>query len=177
MMWTASAEEIEVTGACSCRSGNTQTVTLQPMALNAEYTVIAENIGNLDNVRTAGATLGGMAWAVTLSDRRLYPDATSLPFLMSRDGVSEVKAEITPFGDNPSPGNSNKLTLFFTLKDASMYSYEFDVTKQVNEAPDPRKVTIRVGGITLPDVNPGDTIGNSGLDVRVDGWQTVRIDM
>lgn len=176
-IWSASSENVTIADACTCSSsGERQILTLNPRPVNSLYDVVAEDVDNLTSASNIGATLGGMAWAVTLWDRRLYQNPTDLPFLMHPSGPTTAEASFHPFG-NDSESSSNILTLYFLLKDGTEKIFEFDVSEQVKDAPDPRHVKIKVSGIELPEINPSDTIGNNGLEVNVDGWNTVRIDM
>lgn len=179
MMWSASKLKVLVSDLCGCSASASpeNKIVLRPVPLCVNYKVEAYNIENLNNAKTIGATLSGMAWAMTLYDRQLYPNPASLPFLLSRIGETTMQSHFTPFGNNPDPKNENKLTIFATLKDGRHLQYEFDVTSQVKKAPDPRNVLIKVGNIKLPEINPADTIGNAGLDVNVDGWEVVKIQL
>lgn len=178
MMWSAAVENIRIDDSCCCRSGDSgQTIYLLPSPLNADYKFVGDDIFNLDNVRATVATLGGMAWAVTLHDQRLYDNPADLPFMPERTGPHSIESVFNPFGDSSATKGRNILTLYFLLKDNRQVAYKYDVTNQIDTASNPRNVTIRIKGIDLPDVNPADTVGNSGLVVNVDGWEVVNVNV
>ena len=66
----------------------------------------------------------------------------------------------------------HKLVLYVWLKDGSKYYYTFDVTDQVDEAPEKRRVHIVIDGLTLPEpITGGD------MEVAVDDWMVVNEDI
>lgn len=60
------------------------------------------------------------------------------------------------------------------IKDGRRFCYEFDVTDQVREAPDPMEVLLMVRGLSI---EKPDTGGEAGFEVSVDGWQTVTVNI
>ncbi len=60
------------------------------------------------------------------------------------------------------------------MSDGEKLCYQFDVSDQVREAPDPFNVSICIRGLELPD-KPG--VDSGGMDAGVDGWQTVIIEL
>lgn len=60
--------------------------------------------------------------------------------------------------------------------DGHNYYFKFDVTESILNAPDPLDIHLRLGPITIPLLS-GSGSGDGGLDVGVDDWDFIIIDM
>ena len=66
------------------------------------------------------------------------------------------------------------------MKDKTGGFYTFDVTDQVNKAPDPRNVSVKVYGLKLPeipDAPPAPPQGEGGISIDIDSWDTYHYDL
>lgn len=189
MLWCAQETGFEIGCCCCCgdMADGTEAapavLRLYPAPMCAEYEINVTDVINLGNVRRIDASLSGLAEGVRLYDEALTFDTITLPVrLLRRSNTSlrdatSLHGNMTPFGDSPQPPDCNILTINTTLTNDSAVTYAFDVTNQIQSAPDPKKVTINVSGIMIPDINPADTVGSGGIEAAVDDWTTVRIDL
>ena len=90
---------------------------------------------------------------------------------MSLTGDMELKGNFRCFGKIPDANISNKLVIYAILKDGSKWCYVYDITNQIDAAPDPFKVTIVLDKLPIPN----KIENNSGLTPGVSDWNVVDI--
>lgn len=146
-----------------------------PHELTPRYGYVATNVSNLSGVARMCASLSGMASCYRLSSRQPDGDAVTFPVRAFTGGDTSLTSVFYTFGRLPDAGIRNVLTLYFWLRDGRKFKYEFDVTEQIADAPDPMDVLIRVDGVDLPQSGPPQADG--AFDVSVDGWDTYIIDI
>lgn len=80
----------------------------------------------------------------------------------------------------------HKISVYIALKNKKGNVYTFDVTDQVNNAPDPRNVHIVITGLELPDdIDPDPGPGpdpdhpdpEGGMTVTIEDWTTIIYDL
>ena len=98
-------------------------------------------------------------------------ELATLPFDMTSDGKSTVNADFYTFGYPATSTNTQYLTVYAILNDGKKYSFTYDVTEKIHNAPDPANVHILLDGLPLP--KPIDNSG--GFNPDVDEWSTVEI--
>ncbi len=140
-------------------------------------TVNAEKVGNLVDVNKLCAVLTGMAREYSCSELRPSGKMTTIPFAINRpDPKSEsLTGHLMTFGKNDFNIPSYVL-IYVWLNDGQKFYYKFDVTEQIRKAPDPLNILIELSPINIPDAIGGEP-GQGGMDVGVDGWDFVIIDM
>ena len=127
-------------------------------------------------------SLSGMSGSVFCAAEQVRREYVTLPFEASAGDDTTIEGEFHTFGhydadtDVTRAGDDaeapHKLVLYVWLKDGSKYYYTFDVTDQVDEAPEKRRVHIVIDGLTLPEpITGGD------MDVAVDDWIVVNEDI
>lgn len=67
------------------------------------------------------------------------------------------------------------LSIYVWLADGQKQVYTYDVSDIVNSNADSLMLTIRVSGLTLPDVKPDPDGG--GMDVDIDNWTVENIEL
>lgn len=152
------------------------TVTLCPEYVLSTYTYEIRNAENLKAVTSISGALSGMAGSMLLAERRLAGGRVTLPFEAHSDGASTLTGEFLTFGHCPQPGDGHQFTIYAVLKDGSKWFYNFDVanvTSQIHNAADPRRVHIVLDGLPLPEPIEDP----SGMNPSVDGWQDVNVDL
>ena len=159
-------------GASNVYNGD-RSLMMYPRGIVARYNVVINNISNLEGVARICASLSGMASSLRPSD--MYRgEAVTLPVKISKYGGDSAGGDFLTYGV-PSDGNpANIFSLYVWLADGTKLCYEFDVGSQIRSADDPLDVSIILSGLDLPE--SGDPIGG-GLDVSVDGWTTIVIDI
>ena len=170
MMWGCCAFDIEVTDTgveYTCvpysqyirRSGQRMSreehvITLYPHELTCIYTYEVRNVKNLKHVSQMCGTLSGMSGMLTFFNEKLDEECVTLPFESFSDGVSTVTGKFYTFGHHEDNEEPHKMTFYVVMDDGAKYCFKdsesLDVTKQVHEAPNPRRVHIVIDGLDLP---------------------------
>lgn len=149
-LWSARTGNVKVT------VGKTTVVTLEPEPMTCHYFVEIRGVTNLGDVETMCGSLTGMSPGVRLSDGELSDEPVTVPFAMTADlerGV--ITGEFLTFGHHPANGSAHRLVLYVWLRDGSRLCYgtegsQFDVTSQIDDAPDSGNVNIVIEGLDLP---------------------------
>ena len=183
MMWGSIATEVELTDSgicytCSTMRGEAEriisdefVITLYPTELTCIYTYEIRNVKNLKHATQMCATISGMAGGINLSSQKLHAESVTLPLESSFDKVSTITGRFITFGhheDNPDP---HRMNLYVWMDDGQKYLFgtegdRFDVTEQVHNAPDKRRVHLVIDGLDLPQ-----PIENGhGFKPSVDDW-------
>ena len=100
-------------------------------------------------------------------------ETVTLPFDMTSDRASNIYAEFYTFGYPAASTAPQYLMVYAILNDGKKYSFTYDVTAQIHEAPDPKNVHIVLDGLPLP--KPIDNGG--GFAPTVDDWNTEEVEI
>lgn len=147
-----------------------QVITLYPQEAVCHYVVDVidlEGGASLDNV-SVDATLSGVAEGYRDGQEAPAEERVTMPFVLSLSADKKsLHSEFLTFGQtSDSENHENLLTIYFYLADGSKRYYTFDVTKQIDSAPDPHHVHIIVRGLTLPE----RIVSGGGLKPDVNDW-------
>ncbi|MDO4160761.1 MAG: DUF5119 domain-containing protein [Prevotellaceae bacterium] len=186
MMWGCSASTVNITESgisyvCipvqdkdKVEVNNTeQVITLYPAELICTYTYEVLNVNNLSYATQMCGSIAGMAPSMIFSTEELGEECVTLPFESVSDGVSKITGKFYTFGNNESNSEPHKFILYFWISDGSKYYYTFDVSEQVDQAPDKRHVHIVIDNIDLPQ----PITNGSGFKPSVDEWQSQEEDI
>lgn len=154
-------------------------VRCYPDSMSTLYTVIVKNVDGIDRVKSSVARLNGIAAEMKLgtATAALYPSEISFSLAIDRSSkiLNSTAGAFSPEDDN----QKYILDLLITRTDGKVFSRSFDVSDQVMNLRYLRNVVIIIDGLNIPDIdlpdNPGDNVG--GIDVDVDGWDVVEIDL
>lgn len=157
-------------------SALSQELKFYPEELVCHYTVEFVEVKNLKNTNIeVDATLSSMAGGYYPGRMKATSEAVSHTFTLSPYVESKsLRAEFLTFGVPEGESIPHKLCLYIVMKERTGTFYTFDVSDQVNNAPDPHNVTIKISGLELPDIPddpPPPPSGESGLSVNVDTWE------
>ena len=152
-------------------SKESQTVTLYPALSVCRYRVTITNVSNLKYISPDGVSgaLTGMSGGMLVGRNEL----TSVPFGVVSDGTSTLTADFLVFGQTGPEDPVHKLVIYVIMSDGRRNYYTFDVTWQVDGAPDPRDVHIMLDGLPLPK----PIVNGGGFHPTVDEWQNVEVDV
>lgn len=157
----------------ACRLPDMRTILLVPHLQVCEYTYEINNVTNIGNATQMCASLTGMAGSMFLGSETLGSECVTLPATASRTGASSICGDLLTFGHHPANATPHKLVLYVWFTDGSKYYYTFDVTDQVNNAPDKRHVHLVLSGLEFPTpISDG-----SGFSPSVDGWSEEESDI
>lgn len=156
-------------------SNENQTVTLYPEPSVCRYRVTITNAANLKYISSDGISgaLSGMSGGLLVGRNELTSDPVTVPFGVVSDGVSTLTADFLTFGQTDSIGPVHKLVIYVIMSDGSKNYYTFDVTRQVDEAADPRDVHILLDGLPLPK----PIVNGGGFQPAIDEWQNIDVDV
>lgn len=142
-----------------------QVVTFAPEEVTTNIYVIVKNVKKL----TPGT---GMRAVITSVSERFLPgpslpdgNPVTVPFNMTADATSDPPTSLTGklivFGHCHDTRQTHYVSLYHTK---TKQAYHFDVTGQMESAPDPRNIYIIIDG---KDIDPD---GSGGLGVYVGDW-------
>lgn len=190
MMWGSLATEVKITEEgisyiCSTTKGDSErmandehVITLYPSELTCIYTYEIRNVKNLKHATQMCATISGMAGGVNLSTQELHSESITLPLEASFDRVSTISGQFITFGHHEENNDPHRMELYVWMDDGQKLLYgseggKFDVTDQVHNAPNKRRVHIVIDGLDLPQ-----PIENGhGFKPTVDDWDVVEGDI
>lgn len=147
-------------------------LTAYQRQITPRYRLTISDVENLSGVRSMKAALSGMAGEYFFDGGHKGSDPVTMTFNPEAADSTTITGRFSTFGLTELNDVSNNLYLFVILKDGRAFIYSFDVTDQVQGAPDPMAVDILLRGLVI---ERSDTPG--GFDVAVDGWVTVNVNI
>lgn len=130
------------------------TIILYPHELTCIYTYEVRNVKNLKYMSQMCGTLSGMSGMLTFFNEKLDDECITLPFELFSDKVSTVTGRFYTFGHHEENEEPHKMTFYVVMDDGTKYCYKdtesLDVTTQIHEAPNKRRVHIIIDGLDLP---------------------------
>lgn len=158
-----------------------QTITLYPEELVCHYSVEFVDVENLQNSDLLiDATISSLAGGYYPGKMVANSEAVSHSFTLTPDEqLHSLRAEFLTFGLPVGEELPHKLCLYIALKNNTGSLYTFDVSDQVNKAPDPRNVNITIYGLKLPDIpdDPPPPPSEGGMSVEITTWDTYHFDL
>lgn len=159
-MWSASLSGVTVHSATT-----DQTICFTPQESTVIYDVVFQNVENVNGDLAVSAAISGVAEGFCPSVAMPAGASVTVPFAVGITGSTSLGGSVTLFGHCTDTGDSRKHIL--TVYTANHFYYNFDVTGQIHNAPDPYHITIVIDGLRLPD--PDDT----GMHPEVSEWTDV----
>lgn len=149
---------------------NEWTIALRPVIRTATYTYEIRHVSNLRSAEQMSGSLSGMCMGGYLGSLALERNGTvTIPFDAYSDGESTITGQFCTFPRCHEHTPKTIFCLYVWLKNGGKYYYSYDVTNQVDDAPDPYNVHIIIDGPDLPQ----DIGGDNDFDVAVDDWSEV----
>lgn len=158
-----------------------QTLTFYPEELVCHYSVEFVDVENLKSadLRIDG-TISSMAGGFFPGRMSANSEAVSHTFTLTADDrLTSLRSEFLTFGLPVGDELPHKLCVYIALRNRQGSFYTFDVSDQVNKAPDPHNVSIRIYGLKLPEL-PNDPVlppGSTGMNIEIDTWDTFYFDL
>lgn len=146
--------------------------TLHPRQRFCTYNIKVKKVENSDKICSlVAASVSGLAAGVSLSDGAKATEKVIVPFSMSLTSNMELQGSFLCFGKTPDANISNKLVIYAILKDGSKWCYVYDITKQIDAASDPFKVSVVLDKLPIPN----KIENNSGITPGVSDWTVIDI--
>lgn len=193
MLWGCNVMEVEIKddGAyytCTSMNDNGEptdsavvnhehVITLYPHELTCIYTYEVRNVSNLKHATQISGTLSGMSGMLTLSTEEIGKELVTLPYESYSDGVSKITGKFYTFGHHTENSEPHRMVFYVIMDDGAKYCFKdtenLDVTQQVHNAPNYRRVHLIIDGLELPQ-----PIENGhGFKPSVDDWEVVEEDI
>ncbi|WP_301385015.1 DUF5119 domain-containing protein [uncultured Duncaniella sp.] len=162
----------------SIKDCNQGLVRCYPRRLSTVYTIEVRNVSGLEYLRSASVRLDGLAPALRMVSDEPLGEAVGENVLLSPDAAASMLSGVmTGFGSAPG-ASEHQLTVTVTRTDGKSFAKSFDVTSQVLNSSDSKNVLIVVDGLKIPDdVTPPFAREDVGIEVGVDGWNEIIIDL
>ena len=154
-------------------------ITLYPCEKMCLYSYEIRNVKNLDMASQMCASLSGMAGGMTLADEELFTRGVTLPLDAN---IQLDSAKITgifyTFGHSLENSAPHKMLLYVWMKSGDKFYFgegneRFNVTSQIHNAPNKRRVHIIIDSLDLPKPMQN----GSGFNPSVDDWDTLYEDI
>lgn len=151
-------------------------VRCHPDSLATQYTVILRNVSGLDNVRSANAILKGTRNGIYLESHRPSDIPSALSMKMKPNRINAVmSAQGCMFSTLNAEKAQYSLTLQVLRSDGKGLTRDIAIKPENLNCITPHNVIISIAGIEIPDdSSPADI---TGIDVGVDGWDVIDIDL
>lgn len=157
-----------------------QTLTLFPEELVCRYSVEFVDVENLKNAdMRIDATISSLAGGYYPGRMSATSESVSHTFTLTADDeLKSLRSQFLTFGLPFGEERPHKICLYIALKNRTGNFYTFDVSDQVNNAPNPRNVNIKIYGLKLPEI-PDDPPPpeEGGVSVEIDSWYTYHFDL
>lgn len=175
MMWGHAFTDHNV----SLAKGETEhNVGFTPEELMCHYDFEIRNVDGLAHVEKMCAAISGMSGGMKVHSGELDATAVTLPLSADKLDGTTIGGKFLTFGHHGANAKSHKMTLYVWMDDGRKLAYgtessaRFDVTDQVDNAPDPRNVHIVIDGLDLPVAMEDGMFRPSA-----DDWQTEHHDI
>lgn len=194
MLWGCTSLDVEITDegigyTCEPFTGENKyvkmeskehVIVLYPHDMMCLYSYEIRNVKNLSQATQMCASLNGMSGGMTLADEKLFTQSVTLPLEARMEPDSaRITGQFFTFGHSLENSDPHKMLLYVWMSNGDkLYfgegSKKFDVTEQIHNAPNRRRVHIIIDGLDLPMDMGGD--GNN-WSVSVDDWEEVNSDI
>ncbi len=158
-----------------------QKLILSPEELLCRYSVEFVNVENLKSADLSfDATISSLAGGYYPGKMKATSEAVSHVFTLSADtDRNSLTSEFLTFGLPEGENRTHMVCVYIALKNKTGNFYTFDVSDQVNNAPDPRNVSIKIYGLQLPELpdEPPLPPVEGGITIEVDTWETFHFDL
>lgn len=149
-------------------------VTMYPEPKVCEYTVTIENVPNLMYTQGVSAAITTLSDGLHFYHGRPSHTLATLPFPMNSDAQKSVlNGAFRTFGHPDSQHMEHVLSVYVVLGDGRKLAYDFDVTDQVHNAPDPYHVHIYLKDLPIPK----PIVNGGGFHPEVSNWENEYIDL
>lgn len=144
MLWAASLPEYQVTDSGS------DNLELELKCVTQSYSILVEDVENVEGVTDICGTVTGLAHKVKLSDLSLSEEPATIPFQCFKGDGNSIFGSFTTFGHNESLSNEHHLVLYFWMESGSKWYIDVDITDQIDNAADSDNVIVSIPKISLP---------------------------
>lgn len=152
-----------------------QSITFYPEELVCRYTVEFVDVENLKSADLRiDATISSLAGGYFPGRMAASSEPVSHSFtLVADEEMNSMRSEFYTFGVPDGEERPHMICVYVALRNKQGNLYTFDVSDQVNNAPDPRNVNIKIYGLKLPELPDDPTPPDQGgVSIEIDSWET-----
>lgn len=152
-----------------------QILTLTPEQRVCRYSVEIKHVSNLQYIASGGVSgsLSSMSGGVFLGHTDPIPELVTVPFEVTSDGNSTLRADFLTFGYPVSSHHFHQLMIYVVMADGSKRYYEYSVTNQILSAENPKEVHIVLNELSLPK----PIVNGGGFQPTMDDWQNINVNL
>lgn len=160
-----------------------QVIYLYPHDVLCHYSYEVRNVDGLDRVEQICGALTGMSPSLALFEENLHHNPVTIPFNGKPNVDSAtITGEFLTFGHHESNTTEHRLLLYVWMKDGKKYilgkdSEAFNVTQQVDLAPNRRRVHLIVDRVKIPDSSTPPDLPGNGQEASADEWVETNVDI
>lgn len=163
-------------------SDHRQTLIFQPEELVCRYTVDFIDVENLKSADLRiDATVSSLAGGYRIGTLSSTEESVSHSFtLYPLEDMTSLHSEFFTFGVPAGEIRPHYISVYIALRNRSGNLYNYDVSDQINAAPDPRNVHIRIYGLKLPEIpdDPPDPPDEGGdMSITIGNWEVEYFDL
>ena len=150
-----------------------QVITIVMEPRYREVRIRLTNVQGLQGVHGISASMGGAVPGYLIGIDKWAKGSVHHPVVMKWDG-HEVSGDLIVYELTPkADGGRQELTLYIVMTDGKGYTYDFDVTDQVESQKGEPVVYVTLDEeLKLPRT---DESAHGGLDVTVESWERVHV--
>ena len=152
-----------------------QSIIFYPEELVCRYTVEFVDVENLKSADLRiDATISSLAGGYFPGRMAASSEPVSHSFtLVADEEMNSMRSEFYTFGVPDGEERPHMICVYVALRNNQGNLYTFDVSDQVNNAPDPRNVNIKIYGLKLPELPDDPTPPDQGgVSIEIDSWET-----
>lgn len=166
-LWTDSISYVDI-------SEDDQTITFVPEKVHCNYTIEVRNVENIKYLSYVTGSLTSLSSGWLPGIEELCVEHIAYPFEIARS-LSEKRMDgyLVTFGHCTEDHLQHKLIIYATISDGNRYSYTYDVTDQIHNAPDKHNIHIIVDGLSLPK----PVTDQGGMMPTVNDWNQQDIEI
>lgn len=162
------------------RAAGKQRIVFYPEMAFCRYRVKVINVSNLQYVYLGSVTGGisGLSKDFYVGRNVMDNDCAIIPFGMKKEDSSTLTANFFALGQSKYD-DEHKVAIHMRLQNGKEICYVYDVTQQINEAPDPHDVFILLNGMMIPELSDYESEDDikGGFKPSLDDWEDVDIDL
>ncbi|WP_297063165.1 DUF5119 domain-containing protein [uncultured Duncaniella sp.] len=138
-----------------------QSVRFTPTEATVTYMIKLTGVTNLTPSLGISGAISTMSENFSPAMKKHTGRNVTVPIALTMTAPSTIEGSVTLFGHCPTSEQQH----IFTLYTSDKHYYNFNVTSQIHDAPDQRRITIVIDGIKLPGHNEG-----GGMFPSVSDW-------
>lgn len=156
-------------------------ITLYPHDLLCHYSYEVRNVRNLSQVTDLCGVLTGMSSTLHIAGEHLGRDCVSIPVKAYKADGATIRGEFLTFGHHEQNDAPHLFGLYLWLRSGKNLfvgnrEAHFNVTSQIHDAPDRKRVHYIIDGLELPD-DGGTPGGGTPFDGTFDDWNDNNADI